>query len=246
MNDVYEFIEDNWNNLEVIIEKYKDIPEKDLGDYEKGVFYFKGILGFMEDFNKAEEHFSKVLSLESNNQYIFNVLGLLYYNQGKYDKAEEYYLKALEINPAYGSVLNNLGPIYKRQNKYEKAEEYYLKALEIEPESPLVLNNLGVLYCEKLEYEKALKYIKKIIEIDPTYNTPTILHNLKVICFETNRNMPQVLIETIIELKSTFQAENNKLNDELEEYALHEAYKPDSIIARKIKEHYEEINKSLF
>ncbi|KAM3083789.1 hypothetical protein ACMFMF_001154 [Clarireedia jacksonii] len=121
--------------------------------------------------------------------WVFNNLGMLYYNQGKLAEAEAMYLRALEgkekvFGPDHISTLdtvNNLGILYCDQGKLAEAEAIYPRALEgkektlgLDHISTLdTVNNLGILYCNQgklAEAEamclRALEGYKKVFGLD--------------------------------------------------------------------------------
>ena len=255
MNNIYEFIEKNWDNHEVISEKYNNIYKEDLGNSEKGVFYSKGILGFTKDFNKAKEYFNKALLLEPNNQYIIKALGILYFYENNYDKAEEYFLKALEIDPKDINASFSLTITYT-WNKSELVEETALKALEIDPNNIKFLQLLGTHYMQVNNFIKSEEYLIRAysqdIDCEKTLSYLKTLYRRQLRNIDINYINLQVKsiklenkVEKLENKVDKLEDENKKFKDELEEYALHEAYKPNGIIAERVKEHYEDINKSL-
>ena len=121
---------------------------------------------------------------------LYNLLGVLYDLQNRFEEAEEYYLAAIEIMKrlveknadAYESGLAmscyNTGLFYHKHGQSEKAEKYYLAAIEIrkrlveknadayEPALAASYNNAGALYHKQNQPEKAEKYILAAIEIE--------------------------------------------------------------------------------
>ena len=121
---------------------------------------------------------------------LYNLLGVLYDLQNRFEEAEEYYLAAIEIMKrlveknadAYESGLAmscyNTGLFYHKHGQSEKAEKYYLAAIEIrkrlveknaeayEPDLAGCYNNAGALYHKQNQPEKAEKYILAAIEIE--------------------------------------------------------------------------------
>ncbi|RMZ74847.1 hypothetical protein DV737_g5678, partial [Chaetothyriales sp. CBS 132003] len=131
---------------------------------------------------------------------IFNNLGHLYRNQGKFNQAEEMYQHALlGYKKALGAehtstldIFNNLGHLYSDQGKFNQAEEMYQqallgyeKALGAEQTSTLdIVSNLGHLYSDqgKLNmaeemYQQALLGYKKALGAEHTL-TLTSMANL--------------------------------------------------------------------
>ena len=62
------------------------------------------------------------MATKGNNSNAMVVLGLLYYDQEKFDLAEEYYLMAIEDNNSL--AMYNLGLFYKNQNEIKLARKY--------------------------------------------------------------------------------------------------------------------------
>ncbi|MEM9454418.1 MAG: serine/threonine-protein kinase [Myxococcota bacterium] len=82
-----------------------------------------------------------------------NHLGLVSYDQGKYEDATRYYQQALEMraqalgsdHPDTADVRDHLGMVFERRGEYEEARQHYQRALEIR-ESALGANHPDVAY----------------------------------------------------------------------------------------------------
>jgi len=112
---------------------------------------------------------------------IFNALGTIEWQDGKYKKAIELSHKALELlkkqkAPPVSSLArtyNNLGTILKEEGKYREAEQYLLKALEMNEKTfgrdSLVvigtLNNLGGVYRKLNRPEEAEKNYLELLNL---------------------------------------------------------------------------------
>jgi tetratricopeptide (TPR) repeat protein len=135
-------------------------------------------------FNKTEELFEILLKQttdEGQRAMIFNNLGRMIQQQGKYTEAITIYEKALEIyqkalpanHPHLATFYNNIGLVYMNTRDYSKALSHYEKALEIyqkalptnNPDLAISYNNIGGLYTYMNEYSKALSYYEKAFEI---------------------------------------------------------------------------------
>ncbi len=102
-----------------------------------------------------------------------NNLGMLCWQQGKYEQVEPYYDRALYIceeqlgtHPETAKILHNLGILYYYRGEYEQAEAYYQRSLSLRekllgthhPETAGTQNNLGFLYTKQGKYEQADTY----------------------------------------------------------------------------------------
>lgn len=106
-----------------------------------------------------------------------DAIGLVYYNQGKYEDALPYLKISVnivkivygEFDTKYMDSLNQLGSLYVKMGEYTKAEEQFVKVLQIlkvifgkphpAPFSWTSLHNLGVLYIHTGDYTKAEQYL---------------------------------------------------------------------------------------
>lgn len=116
---------------------------------------------------------NKALKIESNNIYVINNLGLLYFKLNDYSKAEVYFDKALTINPNFYDALINYGNLLLNKNKNKQAIDIYLKAAEcsqnkFSKENALML--AGNSMQQMGEFDKASKIYQEILKINK-YNT---------------------------------------------------------------------------
>ncbi|CAF0819423.1 unnamed protein product [Adineta steineri] len=138
----------------------------------------------MGQFNKAQEVYEILLhqtTNESGKARIYNQLGWIKYNQGKYPEALTYYEKSLanyqKIFPSSTIKLaipyNNIGLVYTNMGDYPKALSSHEKALAIRqqslpsnhPDLAHSYNNIGLVYYSMGDYPKALSYYEKALTI---------------------------------------------------------------------------------
>jgi tetratricopeptide (TPR) repeat protein len=81
-----------------------------------------------QDFKKAEQYLSEVVQDGYEFADVYNMLGIIYHQQGKYEKAVHSFEMALEINPNYTDASMNLAVIYNDMGALEKAKAVYLDA----------------------------------------------------------------------------------------------------------------------
>ena len=69
---------------------------------------------------------------------MYNLLGLIFIQQQKYDQALECYNKGIEVDPNFSMIYNNLGLLYTHnKNDKLKAEEYYKKSILLDQKNPI-------------------------------------------------------------------------------------------------------------
>lgn len=113
--------------------------------------------------------YKHTLKHTSNNFIIYNNLGKVYNDSGKYKEAIEAYKQSTRIAPDYAMAHSNLGVSYNDLGKYKEAIEACRKAIWINPDYAKAYFNLSVAYGESGKYEEAIEACRKAIEIDPDY-----------------------------------------------------------------------------
>lgn len=127
---------------------------------------------------EAESQAKKILSLNPGIAFLYNLLGLIKFEQKNEDDALNYYNMGLKIKPDYAMIYNNLGTLYKSKKNYSKAEEFFQKALSLDNKISEPENNLGNLYIELNEYKKAIVCFNKSIKKNP--NSYIAYYNLGI------------------------------------------------------------------
>jgi len=116
------------------------------------------------------------------SKFIYNLIGVSYFNLGKYSNAIENYNKSISINPKNSEAYNNKGLCLKKMGDFEGALENYKLALKINPNFLDVYNNIGNLYYELKSFKDAEKIWYDGLKVSP--NNIVLLRNLGTLLFE--------------------------------------------------------------
>jgi tetratricopeptide (TPR) repeat protein len=125
-------------------------------------------------FDKAEEQFKKVLSVNPKNAQALNYYGYMLGDLGiRLDEAEALVQRALKEDPFNGAYLDSLGWIYFKENKLGASETTLRKALERERHDATIHSHLGDLYARTgrtdlagAEWEKSLAEWRRSLPAD--------------------------------------------------------------------------------
>ena len=125
-------------------------------------------------FDKAEEQFKKVLSVNPKNAQVLNYYGYMLGDLGiRLDEAEALVQRALKEDPFNGAYLDSLGWIYFKENKYGASESTLRKAVERERHDATIHSHLGDLYAKTgrtdlagAEWEKSLAEWRRSLPAD--------------------------------------------------------------------------------
>jgi Flp pilus assembly protein TadD len=91
----------------------------------------------------------------------YNLLGISYDQEGRFEEAEEAYGKAIELAPGWAGFRNNLAASYLHSGNRAKAVHEFQEALRLDPHNRFAEVNLGNYYFERKNYRLALEYLRK-------------------------------------------------------------------------------------
>src|SRR6266403_509372 len=125
-------------------------------------------------FDKAEEQFKKVLSVNPKNAPVLNYYGYMLGDLGiRLDEAEALVQQALKEDPFNGAYLDSLGWIYFKENKLGASESTLRKAVERERHDATIHSHLGDLFAKTgrgdlaaAEWEKSLVEWRRSLPAD--------------------------------------------------------------------------------
>lgn len=133
------------------------------------------------EYDKAEKYLAQVVKEHRGFADIFNMLGVIYHDQGRFQQAQEAFEEALKINPNYTEAALNLAVTYNDLGKYAQAREVYVKAIARSRAEPRSLDpfargklanmhaDLGAAYAGVGFYPEAIREYQKALELCPTF-----------------------------------------------------------------------------
>ena len=157
--------------LEKILKKYPTNIDAIVGyaDYEARLKHYERARDIL---------INTALPTYENNPYIrgrefvYNMLGQIYYNLGEYGNSINNFNAALEINKTYPDANYNLANLYFYQDKdYQKAKEHYQLAYDnLPPElrGDQLLYNLSWIYYLNNEFDRAFEGFNALFQKNPS------------------------------------------------------------------------------
>jgi tetratricopeptide (TPR) repeat protein len=107
--------------------------------------------------------------MDIKNAQIWNELGNIYFNSGKYDEATQAFYKAIELDPNYGWSFYNLASLHVHKGQYADAIPLYKKGISFltkGKDKALLWNRLGDAYRRLDDSDNAMVAYQKALELD--------------------------------------------------------------------------------
>ena len=114
----------------------------------------------------AIDCFSKILMLDSNNNYALVGMGDASRKLGSIKEAVKYYQRCLEHHPGNNYALFGLADCFKAQNQYQKAIEIWEKYLHHDDKNITVLTRIADAYRKVRDFGKSKKTYLKVLEME--------------------------------------------------------------------------------
>jgi tetratricopeptide (TPR) repeat protein len=81
------------------------------------------------EYERAEKILTEVLRENRGFADVFNMLGVIYHDMGRFTQAKDSFEQAITINPNYTEAALNLAVTYNDLGQYREAKEVYAKAM---------------------------------------------------------------------------------------------------------------------
>jgi tetratricopeptide (TPR) repeat protein len=115
----------------------------------------------------------------------YNILGLVFFQEGRPDDAIDLYQKSLAIYPGYSLAHFNLGLALSQKGQADHAMAEYRKALDLDPNFVDAHYNLGNGLFQQGRVDEAMAHYQKVLAINP--NHVDAHNNLGFSLFEKGR-----------------------------------------------------------
>ena len=124
---------------------------------------------FLENDDRAEEEFKRILENNPNYAPAWAYLGKLAAAQNEYYVADGYGKKAVELDPLNYDYIMDYGMYERELGRFESAEKLWTKAISMEPDYFLAYAYRGGLYDENDRFTEALNDYQMVVKLNPDY-----------------------------------------------------------------------------
>lgn len=133
------------------------------------------------EYDKAERCLAEVLREKVAYADVYDMMGVIYHQQGRLSDAEAMFQEALRINPAYTDAALNLAVTCNDLGKYREAKEVYQRAMAASKNAPRHLDpfakgkianmhaEVGDAYHAVGLYEDAVREFERALSLCPAF-----------------------------------------------------------------------------
>ena len=133
----------------------------------------------------------QLAAVNNNSGPLHQVLGEVYFAQGKREEAEQAFLKAIELEPRLSASYTSLATIYAAQNKLDAAITKLDEAHRLAPKNLAPLMMLGQLQQQRGDLAKAQEAYTTALAINPRFAPAA--NNLAWLISETDGDKEKAL-----------------------------------------------------
>jgi len=134
-----------------------------------------------KEYGLAEQYLTEVVEQNQSFADVYNMLGVIYHDQGQYQKALRAFEAALRLNPGYTDAALNLAVTYNDTGKYKEAQETYRHALSrsgvsegkldryVQGKLANMYADIGDVYLSAGLYPEAIAELQRALSLCPTF-----------------------------------------------------------------------------
>jgi tetratricopeptide (TPR) repeat protein len=169
INNVIEELYINNDKGNELIAGYKSAVENEPSEENRislAIGYEK-----LKKYDLAAEQYKDILKTESENAFVWNRLGNIYYDISDFTSAITSYQNAVKYDASTAVYFNNLGLAYRQTGDWNNSIDAYKKALQLNAGDNESMNAIGIAYYRMGNYEEArLWYAKAVETLKPENN----------------------------------------------------------------------------
>jgi len=156
---------------------------------------------FLDNLDKAEENYAKLLVADSLSYEAHVHLGFIYQKKNDADRAIYHYNQALITQPMDAQTIGSIASLYEKKGDEAKKIEYLKRAVEAAPDDNRYKTQLGSAYMKAKDYQNALPIFESLVQAYP--NEAAYYQNLGLILSQIPARKAEApaALEKTLELK---------------------------------------------
>ena len=133
------------------------------------------------EYGLAEQYLTQVVEQNQSFADVYNMLGVIFHDQGQYQKALRAFEAALRLNPGYTDAALNLAVTYNDTGKYKEAQETYRHALSrsgaragkvdrfVQGKLANMYADIGDVWLSSGLYQEAITEYRRALQLGPAF-----------------------------------------------------------------------------
>ncbi|HEX2914025.1 MAG TPA: tetratricopeptide repeat protein [Chloroflexia bacterium] len=144
------------------------------GSGDRAIMYF--FLGntyyYLNELDKAITAYREALAIDSEMIEARHNMGVVFYQQRKYDFAQKSLVKVIQLNPQLPIARLNLGVAFLAKKQYGPARRELQNAIKLDSHYSAAYRILGISYREEGDFEKAVGQLEEALNVRPDGKYP--------------------------------------------------------------------------
>ncbi|MBN1106062.1 MAG: tetratricopeptide repeat protein [Deltaproteobacteria bacterium] len=133
------------------------------------VYYDSGVFAYEDgDFEVAEKHLKKALSLNPDQPAFNHYLGRTYLKTGRFDEAEALLSRAWAVAPDLIGLKYDMALLRYKKSDYTRAASLFEEIAREDSSNVLAQYHAGLSFYQQKQYRKALEYFVRAWELSPS------------------------------------------------------------------------------
>ncbi len=149
------------------------------------------------DLKEVKQLYEQLLISDPDNHDLLHSLGVIVFQEGKYNEAIELISKAIQEDGCVAKYHNTLGIILEALGKFQEAVHAYQKAVTIKPDYAEAYHNMAIALQSLGRYDAAVEKCTQAISLEPNfaraYNTRAFSLEKQKLYDEAIKNYRQAL-----------------------------------------------------
>ena len=122
-----------------------------------------------KNFEQAKTFINKSILINPNIPEVYNILGIINFNQDQIDESIKNFQKAIILNKNFSAAFCNLANSFSKIKKNKLAIYNFNKAIETDPKNFNAYYNFGNFYKNQDDLENSEKYFNLAIDLKPEF-----------------------------------------------------------------------------
>lgn len=159
-----------WQNCATLTRSFTEVyPDDPTAWMNRGLVHAERL-----DYPRAEEYYTRSLTLNPDYALVYNLRGLVRHRQGRVEPALDDFTRAVEIDPQYAEAWYNRGNLYYDLGRIVEALNDYTRTVMIDSSHAETFFNRGNCRVRLGDFKAAIDDFNRVLIIEPRHRRARI------------------------------------------------------------------------